>query len=536
MEQLQAARAAAPFVDSSTCRTLPAPLYSRFPPPTSHPPLPPPIPLLSPIPPSRFRLHPLLSTVLHMAFFYARFILLVLVAVHAPPLCVHAKIIQLQIVHRHGARHALKKSPTDPREEARSGSVYPKGIQQLQNLGNYIRQQYILNDLIEGVGPEYNELSKVASYSSNLNRTLISARAFLSALYPKDSHRIPTSVYNEVEYDWRIRGYAICPKLASRFAEFLAEHEFKQRDKADGQFVAQLAKNLDHPPNEQNLQHVFNVYDEYTIVQNDYDSSDEYDNVSKLSESDMTRLTEIADWYESTKFSFATHNIRVARGLLQQIEHHAIIVDSKSNQTPYRIVQYSAHYPTLLTLWASIRSNSKTLSWPADRIPQFGAALIIEIHQEDDDRGKSGERYIRLKWYEGGDDPGPAKPVQIGTPGCTDAEKGCRLRDFQRSTVEDTMGKSKFCTDCDSEICDGTSRLSESSTSQQSTPIQGDGFCSVGRRITAGAIGACIGLTVGLLGALVFVLLNGRKKRRDLETHARTIGMEQSRFDCDVQA
>ncbi|PXF42451.1 Testicular acid phosphatase-like [Gracilariopsis chorda] len=521
----QAARAAAPSVAAAVAPRPRPPTPSAVP-ISSHPPFRP----RHPLHPPPFRLLRLFHSS-PMASFHARFMLLVLVLLSAP-LSVHAGIIQLQIVHRHGARHALKKNPTDPREETRSGSMYPKGIEQLQKLGDYIRQQYIVNDLIWGVKPAYNEPSYVASYSSNLDRTLISARAFLSALYPNDSHRIPTRVYNEVQYDWRIRGYAICPKLASRFAEFVAEKQFKQRDKEDGKFVAELAKNLAHPPEEQNLQHVFNVYDEYTIVQNDYDSSAKYNAVSKLSQPDMTRLTQIADWYESTKFSFATHNVRVARGLLKEIENHAVNVDSDSDKTPYRIIEYSAHYPTLLTLWASIRANSRNLTWPADRIPQFGAALIIEIHKDDHSR----QRYIRLKWYEGGDNPGPAKPVQIGSPGCTDAEKGCRLEVFQRITVEETIGEKKFCTDCDSDMCDRGSRLSESSTSQQSGQVEGDNLCSVGRRITAGAIGACVGLTVGLLAALVFVLLNGRKKRRDLESHARTIGMEQSTFHGDVQA
>eukprot|EP00178_Gracilaria_changii_P010126 TRINITY_DN29502_c0_g1_i1.p1 TRINITY_DN29502_c0_g1~~TRINITY_DN29502_c0_g1_i1.p1 ORF type:complete len:512 (+),score=89.32 TRINITY_DN29502_c0_g1_i1:145-1536(+) len=448
--------------------------------------------------------------------------------------CVRARIIQVQIVHRHGARNPLKKNPTDPREETRTGSIYQAGVEQLVKLGTFVRNQYIQSDNpIEGIGPVYDEPSYVGSFSSNFERTQISARAFLRGLYPEDSHRIPTLVFNSSRFDWIIRGYAICPNLAKHLSEFVSSSEFEARNKQDGEFVANLANKLGHPKEEQNLQHVFNVYDEYNIINNDYDPSDRFKSVEKLSDSDMTRLTQVADWYESTKFSFATHNIHVAGGLLGKIQHHASIIDSRSTEKSYRIIEYSAHYPTLLTLWASIRANTRAKpASPADKLPDFGAALIIEVHKDD---SSGTRRVLHLKWYPGGDDTPSAESVAFGISGCTDAEKGCSLQQFERSTALETMGKKKFCADCDSDLCDSGSRSSAAAAAEPASNMV-TAVCSVGKRVTSGIIGAIVGLTLGLLGAILYIVLNGKKKRRDLESHARIVNMEQSTFHGEVRA
>ncbi|KAI0562376.1 Histidine phosphatase [Gracilaria domingensis] len=448
-------------------------------------------------------------------------------------LCVgRARIIQVQIIHRHGARNPLKKSPTDPREETRTGSIYVAGVEQLTNLGTYVRNQYITSDdPITGIEPRYDEPSYVGSFSSNFERTQISARAFLRGLYPDDSHRIPTLVFNSSRFDWIIRGYAICPSLATRFEDFVKSSAFEERDKKDGAFVAKLAKNLGHPKEEQNLQHVFNVYDQYNIVNNGYDVSNRFNDIEELSATDMSRLRQVVDWYETTKFSFATHNIHVAGGLLATIQHHANTIDSTSSEKTYRIVEYSAHYPTLLTLWASIRSstNSKPTS-PADRLPDFGAALIVEVHQDESSRG---DRILHLKWYRGGDDAPSVESIAFGIPGCTDVKRGCSLSQFERSTALEAMGQKKFCVECKSDLCDLGPRSSVSTVASSNNLA---GICSVGKRITAGAIGACVGLTFGLLGAVLYFVLSGKRKRRDLESHARIATMEQSTYQGEVHA
>ncbi|CAN8076249.1 unnamed protein product [Agarophyton chilense] len=450
------------------------------------------------------------------------------------PCLVRASIIQVQIIHRHGARLPLKKNPIDPRDEARVGSIYAAGVQQLSVLGSYIRKQYVeSDDNFKDIGPKYNEPNYVGSFSSNFERTQISARAFLHGLYPDDSHRIPTMVLNSSRFDWLLRGYAICPKLASRFSDFVKSSEFEKRNEKDGAFVADLASRLKHPKEEQNLEHVFNVYDEYNIIDNAYDTSDRFKKFPKLSRSNMVRLRDVVDWYETTKFSYATHNIHVAGGLIRDIQRHANNVDSTSSEKTFRIVEYSAHYPTLLTLWASIRAtvNSGKPMAPADKLPEFGSALIIEVHNVD--ASSRGDRILHFKWYPGGNGNPEAEPIAIGIPGCTDVERGCSLQNFERNTALDAMGETKFCLDCESDLCDLGSR---SPDSMGTVTNNVSAICSVGKRITAGAIGACVGLTVGLLGAVLYIILSGRKKRRDLESHARIVNMEQSTFHGEVQA
>lgn len=388
---------------------------------------------------------------------------------------------------------------------------------------------------IVGIDADDNSLrGDISARSSNLPRTLISSSAFIKELYPEEF--IPTLVYDRKENDWIIRGYSLCPKLNQKFDEFLksADFENKRKEKPEGketneEFVVRLSKNFDEVNN--TFSNVWNVYDRYLIIQNNFsgrggppgggggppggsDGPPSTADVEKLSTEDFERLKDLADWYETSKYVFATHNIHVAGHLLRIIMRNARAMihttDDRRPQRRRRIYEFSAHYPTLLSLFASLRAeNSVRKEPPADKIPGFGAALIFELYRNE----KSRDYFMKLKWWEG-DGSGSDNDVNfvniaIGREPCTDAEKGCKFSDMDRILATDTgddWDRNAFCTDCESSI----------DVCRAETDTTLSGTCETSTKVAAGSVGVVAGLVLGILLALGYLTIKARRKRRGL--------------------
>lgn len=445
-------------------------------------------------------------------------------------------LVQVQLLHRHGARPSLEKHPFDPTNESRSTPLYPHGVSQIEALGAYVRSKYIdatKEERIEGISQNKNrpERGDFASFSSNLHRTLGSARAFIRKLYP--GSLVSPLVFGNAENDWVIRGYALCDELAIQFEDFVQSDVFtdKEREGGNSEFIAGVAEKLSNQPGD--FEEVYNIYDRFQIIQNDFygaqSSSRPSPSPAKLSETEFNDLKKLADWYESHKFNFAEHNIHVATGLLQQITSQ---IQAKIKNTddvrPNRIVHYSVHYPTLLSLWASLRQLNPDAAegpqYPADRIPGFGAALILELH-----RIPSGTHMVRMRWFEGDAEPDAVPkftPVAIGRGDCSEENKvdGCSFAAMERMLASADTGLGTFCRDCRSTAKVCTSQ--ESSETPVTTTGGGDSNNSGRERLTAGAIGAVGGLAVGLLMALAYMACMARRKRNEVRYHEPMFGTD----------
>lgn len=393
------------------------------------------------------------------------------------------QLVQVQIIHRHGARQPLQKHETDPGIKEHSGKLYPEGVEQLKKLGSFIREEY--QDSLKLKDTECSK--KVVSFSSNFQRTQGSARAFLKGLCGDSSHTVATKVFYGEDRDWIIRGYALCPRLGEKMAEFVNSDAVKEQKEEHEKFVADLAKKVSQLEDKAQFTNVFNVFDVYNIAQNNYD--DEYSTVEKLDENNMKRLKGVADWYESNKFHFDTHKLNVARGLLKEMTQQADWIVS-GDKRGHKIVEYSGHYPTLLSLFSSLRKSKKKIEFPADKIPGFGAALIIEVHKTED--GYS----MRLRWKDGEE----VKDVAGGFKGCEEEDKLCASDKWKAVVKEDGEGsEEEFYKDCGEECksCGSAKRSGGVS------------------KVVAGLIGAVVGLLVGLV--LSFGRGGWRKNNRQQE-------------------
>lgn len=435
-----------------------------------------------------------------------------------------SEVIQVQIIHRHGARPPLGKSPTDTSKESRPNTLYPKGFDQIENLGKYVRETYISNTS----GSRIVDIADtptgrdIIARTSNLYRTILSSRAFLDNVYP-DANLVPR-VFEDERNDWMLRGYALCPALDERFAEFRDSEDFKnkQKEKPEGtsetneDFVIRIAKKFNDYKDDDEKASFFNVwavYDRYLIIHNDgyglekwTDDSPELQGVNKLSGEELARLRDLADWHETRKYDFGAHNIHIAGGLLREIMRRARrMLGGKNSKRPnHRIIEYSAHYPTLLTLFGSLRDkNSGRNEFPANKIPGFGAAIIFELHKDD---GKGP--VMKLKWWEGyseGNDDDEVKFTHfaIGRKPCTEDDEGCTFSDMERLVALDDLGEKSFCEDCAS-----SANVCKVAVSQAQ--------CTTGTKVASGFIGAVAGLVVGVSLALFYITLTARRKRNQM--------------------
>lgn len=420
-----------------------------------------------------------------------------------------AKVLQVHLIHRHGARRPLTKHPHDPSDERIANSphlLYPHGYDQLRTLGSYIRSTYIDNEStrIHGLNvADENETAKaVVSYSSNLPRTQLSARAFLSGLLP-NSHppRVASLSFHEASRDWLLRGYANCPRLAREFDRFAESNsDYKAFRKNSSGFVDDLARGLHaNDANVDDFDDIFNIYDRYTIVGRDYDPRPDGKQVDPLSGDDMARLKRLADWVETRRYHHGARAVNVAGGFLRTMVQ-SLKTASEAGDTDFpRIVEYSAHYPTLLSFFASVRNNGVHFgpddepAFPADTIPDFGAALIVELREED-----GGDKSVRFLWYAGGDAPGQsAKAIAVGFSGDCKAAKECALRVLEEADSANGMdNRDMFCTVCgDAPMC-ADARL-----------------CSARQRAWAGMAGAAALVALVLLGWGARELYLARAKR-----------------------
>lgn len=342
---------------------------------------------------------------------------LVLVVLCTPP-TIKGELVQVTVIHRHGARRRLHKHATDPTNENiiddRLDVLFPEGEEQLQRLGGYISETY--GAQLKKIANPYS----IVAYSSDLRRTLLSSRAFLFGLLGEKSRSVPTMMFNTSREDRIIRGYAVCPQLQNEFLEFINSNAYKEKEKDNEKFVKTSAEKLNIADRYSSFTEVFNVFDEY--ITRRYDGED-------MSEIDGSKLKDLADWYESQKFHFGTRKVSVAGPLLRDLVYRwEDFSKDADNESGACVIEYSAHYPTLLTLLGLLpRDTSEHPLAPADAIPEFGSALLAELHDESDGY------HVHLRWYSGGeeDDSVSVTEVKLNWDECAKSNHSCSLSGMQ---------------------------------------------------------------------------------------------------------
>lgn len=438
---------------------------------------------------------------------------------------VYAAIVQVQVVHRHGARQHLRKNATNPGQEG-GAALIPAGAQQLTYLGNELRKRYLLDpsNRIQDSSTEYKSGLDILSLSSDLDRTLSSARAFLNGLYPR-SYIIPTSVYAKAQNDWRLRGYTICPTFTEGVQQFLDSPQFKKKAAEEKQFLETHAKRIDE--NDASLANVFNIYDRYKLKRDGHGAEAGIQDVPDISDADWARLKALADWVEANKYDYNTAGSFVGGGLLNELlQRAADMVNSRTSPRAHRFIEYSAHYPTILGLLASMNAKNDAHTVKMREIPDFAAAIIWELHLVN------GKYYIQMLWYTGGAQ-GNFETLGVGRQPCKDASKACPFTNMQRMFAEDTYANARvFCDRCKTDpakslICFAGETSNKPEKQNNSSATEGG---TDRTKWVSGTVGALIGLILGLLIALAYMVIMSRRKRRRMRTLAGTLELGPSPY------
>lgn len=346
------------------------------------------------------------------------------------------EVRQVIVIHRHGARYPLDKDPFDPSNENiedRTDVLYREGEGQLRALGEYVRANYFSGKIADSP-------YRVVSYSSDLRRTLLSSRAFLSGLLGANQIKVATLMFEPSAEDWIIRGYAICPRIRTKFLDFTKTSEYKEWKNRHEEDISSIAEKMGMPKDERQFENIFNIYDRFITMA--------YENeTSTLNNDERKTLVDVANWYESRKFNHLVHGDKnIANGLLKKVadwmtDFHEPENDKTLAVQNAKVIEVSAHYPTLLTLLSTLNEDATKIEFPADQIPSFGAAIIVEL------RGTTAEKSVKFQWYPGNtSDTKDIKisPIEIKRKGCDDEQ--CNLSDTFKATKQ--FERTDFCDQC----------------------------------------------------------------------------------------
>eukprot|EP00128_Syssomonas_multiformis_P000803 Colp12_sorted_trinity150504_noHs@8276 len=138
------------------------------------------------------------------------------------------RLLQIQVIARHGSRTPLFKSALDFSEGGAQLTI--RGIALSRAMGEILRQRYILDPTtaIFGVDPQYN-FSSIQVRSTDTDRTLNTAQAYMLGFFPPTPKNVTTVNGNfyqtpldlqfvpihttSQDYDQMLRGWLNCPAL-----------------------------------------------------------------------------------------------------------------------------------------------------------------------------------------------------------------------------------------------------------------------------------------------------------------------------------
>lgn len=306
-----------------------------------------------------------------------------------------ARLLQVQLVTRHGAREELSKDPSTLGEGG--AQLTAEGESQMVGLGAQLRAHYLLPP--GALLPELTAYSAedVWLLSSAPDRAIASAMSLVDGLWPPSNgdqyeatqvpvHSLPA------RHDITIRAYHSCPAYHDDLEALYTSRAFEEEEGRSLSLLETLAEEF---PSEAvvdaeeqvayvPLNRLWNVFDQLHVTQGTMGPSPE--------------LRSLASWVEHQRFSQTTAGSKLGANLWTEIMQRAeSVVASVQSATspsvtlapavslhpPHKLVAYSAHYPTILSLLSALTlfTHNPTLLSEGQEIPDYAAALIVELWQ-----------------------------------------------------------------------------------------------------------------------------------------------------------
>ncbi|HLB33652.1 MAG TPA: histidine-type phosphatase [Chthoniobacterales bacterium] len=314
-------------------------------------------------------------------------------------------------VIRHGDRTPTADIPTAPHEWPEGyGKLTALGMRQEYRLGERLRSLYV--DRYHLLADQY-EPSSIFARSSDFDRTLMSADAFLMGLEPPGvGPRMTNSDEPALPYAYQPLPIHTVPK---------EEEVLLIPDNAYYHFEDLLARYV-YPTKEcqeklANLQPKFDAWSKATGIPITHfyqlhslgdslsiDQSHQLSLPKDLSSEDVKTIIEAGDWIFIEAFKNPTIGKITGGELLRTIAGH--LQTAKEQATPLKYVLFSAHDSTLL-------AQMSALGAPLNEVPQYASHLNISLF----DRGNANY-YVQVS-YNG-------EPIILPISG----SNSCTLEDF----------------------------------------------------------------------------------------------------------
>lgn len=326
---------------------------------------------------------------------------------HLRTMTVHASVIHVFSVSRHGARNVLPKNATLHESEATGGpTLLPQGQRQCYDAGADFRARYLdldnctsmcLSDSASGdmyglYGSPDSGFTNYNTYvqSSALDRTLMSADCFLAGAFPNTNNAsatkfVPTGaqvvpVFTVAEsQDWLIRGYTRCPAYEKRLQTWFTSEEFKTKESDSAGLRAAVA--AADPSLNTSLANWWNVYDAYNVWRT-YGVGGARPDIDNATYAEMVSL---AQWLETSKMRSSLAGNLLGGALLGRLMQalDAAAGAHVNGSTYYKLLAFSSHYNTQLGLLAALGMDTWPLAaavpWTL-KIPKLSALLAFELH------------------------------------------------------------------------------------------------------------------------------------------------------------
>ena len=396
------------------------------------------------------------------------------------------RLIQLQVITRHGARTVLTKEAATLAEGG--SSLTRKGEAQLTKIGEQLREEYMTqNDRLKGL--KIYEPNKVWLQSSNFDRTIASSMSLAEGIWPETdddtiypnnvSKQIPVHSAGTGSNDVTIRAYANCPSFHTRLDKLYSSDEFIKKENSFKKFLTDLKISFPKLAADNDFVHlkdVWNIFDAVAVAK-DLDPTGTI--ATTLSADQFNTLKELTAWVEHKRFSADVAGMLLGSNLWQEIfqrmESLYLFDVSSSNSTfkdifktkdllpgalhpPHQFVHYSAHYPTILGLFSSLQLFEKNsfLNYDINKdfsaIPNYGASLIVELWKDDSvaytKETVEDHMYLRLRYKDGDSITTSLAPyLDLGKDCASSSQKlGVQSKSCSVSTFKKLLNTQTFTT------------------------------------------------------------------------------------------
>jgi hypothetical protein len=420
---------------------------------------------------------------------------------------------QVQIVTRHGARTPLPKTAL-VQENSEDPVLTPLGQLEHYQLGLWLRNRYSGLQVID----TYNE-SLTNFDSSYYIRTIVSANSLALGLFPD---RGPTLLPANVTpanipvhefaalHDISIRAYENCPQFQVNLAALYQSDLWTQYQSDHMDLLQSLAQIPYFAPYANFgtyvlLSQVWNVYDAIQVsktecgISNTSEFCVKYSNpalVNILSSTSWTELKQVAQFAELTKYGIPTAQNLLGSNLLVDILEGMGVTDfnvTDSMTAPALTFRmYSAHYPTILSIFSALKIVFKNL----DGIPNYASALIFELWEDN----TSDSFFVRVLFKDGYSNIAVPVPLEYqcgGAVNCSLANFSSLLNSISFTTPGDWC---EACNNTSADVClANLLSIARNDAAAATATCSSSGFSK----------GAIAGSFFGGVGAMALIVLVG---------------------------